>query len=182
MVLDFQIVTSRLVLKLVGSEDAPTLSNCIKQSPSLHQWVDWCTPDFSNDDADEFLLNTRLNWVQAKSYGFGVYRKADGALLGMVSVNELYHTFNMVSLGYWIADKYQNSGFGKESLDAVIEFCFDKLKITRIEIVCDPDNLASQKLAISCRANFEVIAKNRYLYQGTPKAGMVFSIIPEDRI
>ncbi|MCL9782300.1 GNAT family N-acetyltransferase [Vibrio sp. S4M6] len=180
MVLDFQIITPRLVLKLVDSNDSQTLCDCIRQSPSLHQWVDWCSANFSTDEADEFLLNTRLNWVRAQSYGFGVYRKSDNALLGMVSVNELYHTFNMVSLGYWIADRYQHQGLGKESLSAVIEFCFGKLGVTRIEIVCDPDNLPSQKLAIACNAQFEVLAKNRYVYQGVPKAGMVFSIIPGD--
>ncbi len=156
MVVDFQIVTPRLVLKLVSSDDAQKLSDCIKQSPSLHQWVDWCSDNFSVDDADEFLLTTRLNWIQAKSFGFGVFRREDNALIGMVSVNELYHTFNMVSLGYWIADSYQNQGYGKESLNAVVEFCFDKLKITRIEIVCDPNNLPSK----TCTSVSRVIRGN----------------------
>jgi len=179
MLPDFQIITQRLQLKLVKLEQAEEFAKCVRKSTSLHQWVDWCHDQFSEKDAEQFILANRLNWVKSDAYGFGVFEKRQQKLIGMVAVNEFYHVFNMASLGYWITDSQQRKGYGKEALDAVIEFCFSQLKLTRLEIVCDPENLASQKLALACGALEENLARNRFLFNDKPKDGIVFSVIPE---
>lgn len=176
---DFQIITQRLQLRLISLDEASELRRCVCHSPSLHQWIDWCSAQFSLQEAERFILATRLNWVKADAYGFGVFDKKQQTLIGMVAINEFYHTFNMASLGYWIADAYQHHGMGKEALDALIEFCFSRLELTRLEIVCDPLNAASQRLAIACGAEQESIARNRFLFDGEPRDGIVYSLIPE---
>lgn len=175
----FEIFTQRLHLRLIQPDYAGELSATVSQSKSLHQWIDWCEPSFSHKDAEQFILATRLNWVKGTAYGFGVFRKSDDKLIGMVAINELYHTFNMASLGYWVSDAYQGEGYAKEAFSALVEFCFSKLNLTRLEVVCDPDNQPSQKLTIACGAQYEVTAKNRYLFNRKPRTGMVFSITPE---
>lgn len=175
---EYQIITPKLSLRLINSEDSEKLNACIKHSPSLHQWIDWCHADFSIDDAEKFILATRLNWVKSEAYGFGVFCRHSDNLLGMVAINELYHTFNMASIGYWIADEYQGQGFATAAVNALIEFCFAQLKLTRIEVVCDPENQASQKLIEKCGGIFEARAKNRFLFNGCPKVGLVYSIVP----
>lgn len=175
---DFQIVTQRLQLRLITLDETEQLANCVRQSPSLHQWVDWCSADFSDLEAERFVLATRLNWVKADSYGFGIFDKRQQTLLGMVAINEFYHTFNMASLGYWVADHHQQQGVGREALNALIEYCFSHMKLTRLEIVCDPDNAPSQRLAIACGAQQESLARNRYLFNGQPRDGIVFALIP----
>lgn len=176
---DFQIITRRLSLELIDSESAKELATLVSRSSSLHQWVDWCHPEFTEKEAERFILATRLNWVKAEAFGFGIYDRSSRQLMGMIAINEFYHTFNMASLGYWVADEFQQHGYAKEALDAVIEFCFAQLKLTRLEIVCDPKNLPSQHLATACHAVFETKAANRYLYDGKPYEGLVYSIIPE---
>jgi len=175
---DYQIITSEFVLRLVDAEESEALQQLVTRSPSLHQWVEWCHADFSVNEADRFILATRLNWVKSDAYGFGIFRRSDDALVGMVAINELYQTFNMASLGYWLADEYQHQGYARKALLALCEFCFDILKLTRLEIVCDPDNLASQKLVTACGAKFETLAANRFIFNGKPKQGAVYSIIP----
>lgn len=175
---DYQIITAEFTLRLIDAEESHQLERLIVRSATLHQWVDWCHSEFNHHDAAQFLLATRLNWVKSEAYGFGVFRRSDDALVGMVAINEFYQTFNMASLGYWIADEYQHQGYGHKALDALIEFCFGMLKLTRLEIICDPDNLASQKLALTCGAQFEAYAANRFIFSGQPKCGAVYSIIP----
>ena len=175
---DYQIITKELCLRLIDNSEAAQLATLIQSSPQLHHWIDWCTPEFSHQDAERFILATRLNWVKADSYGFGVFERSGGELVGMVAINELYHTFNMASLGYWIGDRYHRQGIGKKALEALIEFCFAQLKVTRLEVVCDPNNLPSQRLIESCGATFEARANNRYIFDGKPMQGLVYSLIP----
>lgn len=175
---DYQIITREFVLRLIDAEESKALQQLVVRSPSLHQWIEWCHADFSLNEADRFILATRLNWVKSDAYGFGIFRRSDDALVGMVAINELYQTFNMASLGYWLADEFQHQGYARKALLALCEFCFDILKLTRLEIVCDPDNQASQKLATVCGAKFETLAANRFIFNGKPKQGAVYSIIP----
>ncbi|WP_038172736.1 GNAT family N-acetyltransferase [Vibrio pacinii] len=176
---DYQIITQQLTLRLIDAPESDKLQDCILASPSLHHWIDWCHCDFSSQEAERFLLATRLNWVKGDAYGFGVFCRTTDELIGMVAINELYHTFNMASIGYWIADKYQGKGLAKKAVNALIEFCFSQLKLTRIEVVCDPNNLASQKLIEACGGEFECQAKNRFIFAGKPQVGLVYSVIPD---
>ncbi|KII79604.1 GNAT family N-acetyltransferase [Vibrio renipiscarius] len=175
---DYQIITPEFILRLIDAQESKQLRALIVRSPNLHHWIDWCHAQFSDEDAEQFLLATRLNWVKSDAYGFGIFRRSDDALIGMVAINEFYRTFNMASLGYWIADEFQQQGYGHRALDALIEFCFDMLKLTRLEIVCDPDNIASQKLALTCGAQFEAYAANRFLFNGKPRCGAIYSMVP----
>ena len=175
---DYRISSNRVTLRIIEASDAREFSELVRQSSSLFKWIDWCTPGYSETEAEKFILATRLNWVKADAFGFGVFDNISGNILGMVAINELYHTFNMASLGYWIGDKYQNKGIATEALQALINFCFEQLKLTRLEIVCDPDNLPSQRLIERCGAEKEAIARNRFVFNGKPKDGVVFSIIP----
>lgn len=177
---DFEIITPRLALKLIPSEQAHSLQRLLVESPSLHQWLDWCDEDVTLKDAQDFLLATRLNWVKTEAFGFGVYEREHNNLVGMAAVNELYHTFNMASIGYWIADRYQRNGYAHEAIRALAEFCFAKLNLTRVEIVCDLDNTASQALIESVGAQKETIARNRFIFHGKPKDGVVYALLPSD--
>ncbi|MFC3023459.1 GNAT family N-acetyltransferase [Vibrio zhugei] len=178
---DFHIITQHLILRLIGVEEGVPLARCIRHSPSLHRWIDWCHEAFSLIEAERFISATRLNWVKSEAYGFGVYCKRTQELVGMVAINEFYPTFNMASLGYWIADAHQRHGYGKEALNALIEFGFAKLKLTRLEIVCDPENQPSQSLAQACGAQFEVIARNRFIDHNHPKDGAVYAVLPRQQ-
>lgn len=177
---DFVITTQRLQLRLLSVGDASELANLIQHSPSLHQWVDWCEADFSPVKAQHFILATRLNWIKSTAYGFAIFDKASQQLTGMVAINEFSNTFNMASLGYWIADAYQQQGMAKEALTALIEWSFTDLKLTRLEIVCDPENLPSQQLAIACGAEQECLARNRFIFAGQPRTGVVLSIVANE--
>ncbi|OAJ93788.1 GNAT family N-acetyltransferase [Vibrio bivalvicida] len=178
---DYQIVTPHLILRLISSDESSALQDCVVHSPSLHRWIDWCHSEFSLDDAERFILATRLNWVKSEAYGFGVFCRSSDKLLGMVAINELYHTFNMASIGYWITDESQGQGIGVNAVNALIEFCFSQLKLTRLEVVCDPDNLPSQKLIESCGGVFESKARNRFIFNGKPKTGLVYSVTPDSQ-
>ncbi|GMQ47074.1 GNAT family N-acetyltransferase [Vibrio sp. 10N] len=181
MNINYTIYTKRLCLRLLTPEEAPQLANAIKTSPSLHQWIDWCHPDYTESEAIDFISATRLNWVKANSFGFALFTRDSNEFLGMVAFNEFYHTFNMGSLGYWLKDVAQHQGYALEAMDALIEFAFVHLLLTRLEIVCDPRNLPSHQLAERLGATFECTAENRYIFNGQPKAGMVYSLTPSTR-
>jgi RimJ/RimL family protein N-acetyltransferase len=175
---EFSIYTQRLSLRLLKVEHAQEFCHAVRQSHTLHQWIDWCSDSFTLPAAQDFINATRLNWIRADAFGFAIFDRKSESFVGMIAINEFYQTFNMASLGYWVIDKYQGKGFALEALEAIIEFCFATLKLTRLEIVCDVENLPSQKLALRCGAARECVAQNRFIFNGKPKQGVVFAITP----
>lgn len=171
--------TSRLTLRLIHAEEKDMFAAAICSSPSLYLWLDWCHRDFTPEEASDFLMHTRLNWIKGHAYGFGLYHKETNDFIGMVALTDLSHSFNMGTIGYWVCDAYQHQGYAKEATLALIEFCFTQLQLTRLECICDPDNHGSQSVALDCGATKEGLARNRYLFNGKPKNGIVFSLIPE---
>ncbi|GAL25813.1 putative ribosomal-protein-serine acetyltransferase [Vibrio variabilis] len=61
-----------------------------------------------------------------------------------------------------------------------MEFSFAHLLLTRLEIVCDPANKPSYRFAEKLGATFECLAKNRYIFNGKPREGMVYSLLPSE--
>jgi RimJ/RimL family protein N-acetyltransferase len=177
---DIELVSRRLTLRILRQEDSDAFSRCVSQSESLHQWIDWCDEQFNLYQAQEFIRANRLNWIKGTSYGFGVFEQDSNSLVGMVAVTEIQVVSNSATLGYWIADHYQQQGFATEALSELIKISFETLGLTRLEIICDPDNFQSHKVALSCRGLSEGLSRNRFIYNGEAKDGMVFSIIPDD--
>lgn len=180
MDIDFQLQSARLSLRLPRRHDAAVLAQLVSDSPSLHPWFDWANQHFSPQDAKDFIHANHLQWIKGLSYGFGIYQNQNQQLIGMVAINELSRIHNSASLGYWIADAFQGQGNGKEALLMLCQLCFNKLQLTRIEIICDPNNAISRKFIESCGARYEGRARNRYLYAGIACDGDVFSLLPDD--
>ncbi|MDP5255116.1 MULTISPECIES: GNAT family N-acetyltransferase [unclassified Vibrio] len=179
---DFKIHSTNLSLQLPRRDDAAELAQLVCHSPSLYPWFDWANLNFSVSQAHDFILANHLQWIKGVSFGFGVYHQCDKKMIGMVALNELSPVYNSASIGYWIADAFQGQGKGKEAFLALCHFCFNTLKLTRIEVYSDPNNHISRKFILSCGATHEGLARNRYLYDGIACDGEVFSLLPEDML
>ncbi len=73
----------------------------------------------------------------------------------MVGIIDIRHELNESlfnsggHIGYSIRPKYRNQSYGKMMLKLALNKCAD-LGLDRVLIICDADNIASAKVAISC--------------------------------
>lgn len=177
---NFTLSNSLITLRLITLDEAKSLQRLIQQSPSLHHWFDWCHPQYTLEEARQFIAATRLSWIRGEAYGFAISPRNSHTIMGMVAINEFYPNFNMASIGYWLGDKFQHHGIAQQAVITLCRFCFQQLELTRLEIVCDEHNTQSQRFIEKCGAQQEAIARNRYLYAGQPRTGLVYSLIPSD--
>ena len=81
------------------------------------------------------------------AYIFLIFRTADRALLGSISINDVRRgVAQSCSIGYWIGENYSHQAYMTEALSALLPFVFDRLKLHRIEAACLPHNKASRAL------------------------------------
>jgi RimJ/RimL family protein N-acetyltransferase len=60
-----------------------------------------------------------------------------------------------VEVAYTIAEEYQGQGLGTEAAQAILQYGFEQLKLSRLICLIDSENTASQKVAEKIGMTFE---------------------------
>ncbi|MBV7297068.1 GNAT family N-acetyltransferase [Enterovibrio paralichthyis] len=177
--LEFQ--TDRLILRALRNEDAEALRHAICSSAeSIGPWLDWCHEGFDEMDAQAWINRSRQGWITSSSYELVAFEQDTNALVGCVYISSIDRVANMANLGYWIAQDYQGQQYAVEATEVAATIAFGHLLLTRLELVMDPKNSASIRIAEKLGATFECRARNRYMYDGEAREGLVYSLIPAD--
>lgn len=172
--------SSNLVLRNLRMEDESSFRSAIKEflaSDDGHIFAfNW------NDDCDfkEYIKlvegwehgeNLEEGFVTA-SYFIGV---ENGKVVGRISLRHKLNDFlERIGghIGYCVIPSEENNGYATEMLRQSLEVC-RKLKIFKVLLTCDLDNIASKKVIEKCGGIFEGITncpelekqKRRYWFQ-----------------
>ena len=86
-------------------------------------------------------------------------REKDNYIVGMIDIRHYlneYLTQVGGHIGYSVRKTERNKGYAKQMLKLALEKC-KELKIKKVLITCDEDNIASEKVILSANAKFEDI-------------------------
>ena len=86
-------------------------------------------------------------------------REKDDYIVGMIDIRHYlneYLTQVGGNIGYGIRKTERNKGYAKQMLKLALEKC-KELKIKKVLITCDEDNIASEKVILSANAKLEDI-------------------------
>ena len=78
-------------------------------------------------------------------FGYGVF--VDGSFAGEVNVSSVQRgPFQSAYVGYWIDEKLAGNSYTPEAVVVVSRFCFDDLRLHRLQISIIPRNKASRRV------------------------------------
>ena len=70
------------------------------------------------------------------------------------------------TLGYWIGEKYARRGYMTEAINAIVQYAFMDLDLSRIESACLADNKPSRGVLEKCGFKYEGVAQLIYKSMG----------------
>ena len=117
---------------------------------SIEDWLEELKKRSSEDTVPEGL-------IPSSTY-LGV-REKDNYIVGMIDIRHyLNEHLTQVggNIGYSVRKTERNKGYAKQMLKLALEKCRD-LKMKKVLITCDEDNIASEKVILSANAKFEDI-------------------------
>ena len=115
---------------------------------------------------------------QGSSYSLLIFRGADDAMLGGVTLSNLRRgVAQSASLGYWIGENYKRQGYMTESIAAALNLAFVRLGLHRVEAACLPDNQASRALLLKCGFEEEGHAREYLRINGRWQDHLLFAIL-----
>lgn len=161
----YRIETERLVIRCYQPSDAGLLADSVAESlEHLKPWMPW-----AHDEPEPFeekvkrLKRFRGMFDLQQDYVYGIFNFEETKLLGGTGLHTRLGE-NDLEIGYWIHKDFINKGLVTESTAALIKVAFEVIHIHRIEIHCDPENLASASIP----------RKLSFTHEGTLRANTPF--------
>ncbi|MEL6651931.1 MAG: GNAT family N-acetyltransferase [Bacteroidota bacterium] len=136
--------TKRLRLRRTLASDAEAIF-FLRTSPSVNALVKRPAPE-SLEDALEFIRLRREDTETGKSIYWSISLKDEPEMIGSITLWNFSEDRLTGEVGYDLHPDHQRKGIMQESLEAVIRYGFDTLKLEKIEAYTQVDNLPSQRL------------------------------------
>jgi len=157
-----------LTLRPFTLDDVPAITKAC-QDPEIQHWIPVLPRPYTDADARSF--------VTAKDLGHQFAIVEHGGLIGSIGlrVNE----FGTGHIGYWCAKEARGRGLTPRALRLVVRFGLEELRLGRLELITDPDNLASQRVAEKVGFTREAVLRSHLLHpDGRRRDSVMFSLLP----
>lgn len=141
MILRRSLETRRLLLRRHTRVDAPAMVGLLNDW-EVARWLTAVPHPYALRDALTWIAQSSRRWVEGEEYQFGIFDRADGALLGHAGVR-LEDRGRVGELGYWLGRAHWGQGYATEAVVAVVRFGFDVLHLQRLWAGYLPENVRS---------------------------------------
>ncbi|MDO4467250.1 MAG: GNAT family protein [Bacillota bacterium] len=138
------IETPRLILRPMTKEDVPSLKEWMPDS-NLYKY--WGKGPSKSEKNPELMFEKEEK--PTKSFHLGISLKSNNKVIGDIYAY-LIEKDRMASIAIRLSTAHQNNGYGKESLRAMTQFCFEKTELQRLWTEVDIRNEASIHLLEKC--------------------------------
>ncbi|QCR36955.1 GNAT family N-acetyltransferase [Nissabacter sp. SGAir0207] len=172
---------SDIEIRVPEEEDAPQLCSAVRRSlVEIGRWESWCTSAYTVAESLRFLRDSAQKRSRGSEYNFNLFERASGEVAGAISLNRISYEYRMANVGYWIRSDLAGRGLAPLAVRAISAFAFERLALTRLEIVAMEGNLRSCRVAEKVGATAEGLHRNRLYFHGKPCHAWVYSLIPGD--
>jgi ribosomal-protein-serine acetyltransferase len=142
------LVGERVALAFLELEDSEEFLDLVNSSRSfLREWLPWVDRFSTLMDAYSQIEAYSLQQTMSNGGLWGVRRLEDGALMGIVCLQWVHWEHRSASLEYWLGTSYTGQGYASEALRLVQNYCFNSLRLHRLELHVACKNAKSEALA-----------------------------------
>jgi RimJ/RimL family protein N-acetyltransferase len=148
------------------------------QDPEISRWT--VVPhEYTDQDATEFIATREADRVAGRELSLAIVSHRD-ALLGSIAVSNLDWPDHRAEIGYWMAREARGRGLGTRAVRLLSRWAIAELRLERLELLANPANEASQRLAERAGFTREGLLRRYRTRHGVREDLIMFSLLPED--
>ncbi len=175
-----EITTERLLLRDFTVEDVDAV-HTLEAEPALHQYRGGGQP--TEEETRAFLQRTQ-DWLTLDPrpvYALAITLRAEGSLIGVVSLTITSRELGQAELGYRLSSHSWGQGYATEAAQALIAFGFATLQLHRIYALCHPDNIGSQRVMQKAGMRYEGHLREDFRNRdGTWRDSLLYAMLDYD--
>lgn len=149
--LPMPIITPQLLLRPPRPGDGIALNTAVLESyDNIRHTMPWAKERPSLEESEEFVRQSAANWILKKDdepyLPLLIFSKKDNILIGATGYHHIIWEVPCLETGYWIRTQYSGKGYMTEAVNAITQYAIKQLKMKRVAITCDIDNVRSKKI------------------------------------
>ena len=173
---DMELRGEGVVLRPWRLEDVPAVAAAC-QDAEIERWLAFVPQPYTEEDA-RFYIQDCLEAGKERT-PFAITDAVTGKVIG--SIDMRISRMLIGHVGYWLAPEARGRGLTTAALAALSRWGFDELGLGRVELVTDPDNIASQRVAEKAGFTREGVLRSILINRdGSRRDGVMFSLLPSD--
>ncbi len=110
----------------------------------LQTFMVWMSPDYSIDDARDFVAGRDKGGQRPGALRLGIFKK--DKLIGSIGLVYVDTQASKTEIGYWIAKSEEGRGIISRACRMLVEHVFHEIGLNRVEIRCAADNYRSSAI------------------------------------
>ena len=162
----------RVVLRPWRAGDAAAVTESLEPA-SMRRYLSVPSP-YTREDAEHFVTEF-AHRTQAAGTGLevAIAHGETGAVLGSAAIRLPPGMLRSADIGYWVAPQAQGHGYAAEAIRVLGDWALS-LGIARVEVRCEPTNLASARSALNAGHGFESYRRDEIVIGDRPRDTAVF--------
>jgi RimJ/RimL family protein N-acetyltransferase len=118
------------------------------QDPEIPRWTTIPSP-YGERDAREYLSRAEPDRVTGRELGLAVVDARTDAVLGGCGLSRFEWPELKCEIGYWVAREARGRSIGTRAVQLLSDWALGPLGIERVELLADPRNEPSNRLALT---------------------------------
>ena len=135
------------------------------------------TLDAAKKELERYCIN---QFKENKGIRWGVVLKEVGELIGTLGFYDWDKDVRKVEIGYDLEPKYWGLGIMTEALYAVVQFCFETMKLNRIQAIISIGNHHSMNLVRRLGFKKEGVLRQNSFFKESYHNDLCFSLLREE--
>jgi RimJ/RimL family protein N-acetyltransferase len=166
-----------LVVRPWAEDDVPALVEACND-PEIPRWIPVIPSPYTEEDARAFIGGHSLSepGYTVPEHSFAI--TLQGTLAGAIGLS--LNSFGYRGrIGYWVAAPARGSGVCTRALRLVSRWGLEELGLQRLELITDPDNVASQRCAETVGYRREGVMRAHLRHpDGRVRDSVLYSLLP----
>ncbi len=157
-----KLTTDRTVLRKMTVEDAVPLLALVERNRKtlLKHFGRHYKDMLTTDQVRHFIVANEVKWNERTELNFGIWRY--DSLVGVMMIKNCDWWHCKCELAYYLDEELHGKGIMTEVMKRTISFCFEELKMEKLNLRTALDNYASQKVATRNGFEFEGVRKKDF--------------------
>lgn len=147
--LDTAILTARTVVRRFRENEGYLLYDLFQANRSLliDNFPKTDRMLASKEKAEQYIRQSICDWLFHRDFVFGIWNNESAQLIGFIHIFRIDWDVPRAELAYFLDKDSSGQGIMTETLYAVVNMAFEKMKFAKLYIRTATDNYGSQRVA-----------------------------------
>jgi RimJ/RimL family protein N-acetyltransferase len=165
----------QIALRSWRMDDAAAVERAC-QDPEISHWVPFVPRPYTRADAEAYIEDCLASGDERRA--FAIVDARTEAFLGSIDMGVNSHQYRG-HVGYWVAPSARGRGVCTRALRVLARWALDELRLQRLELITDPENRASQRVAEKVGFRREGVLRAHLRHpDGRIRDSVMFSLLP----